>query len=301
VLGPTAAGKSAVAIEIARRCGGEVVSADSMQVYREMDIGTAKASAEVRAEVPHHLIDVCDPEQEMAVAQFQALGREVLADVDQRKVIPVICGGSGLHFRSLVDPLRFPPSDPEVRSDLDEMAPEETRERLLRMDPTAGSNIDMDNPRRVVRALEIAVLTGKTPTERALSPEAKAVRDYEQQRKFVAIGLDPGPTLPERVEQRFDRMLDSGLLDEVDKLSGRLGRLAAQAVGYKQLLPVVAGEVGIAAGREAAIQATRSLAKRQRTFFRRDPRIVWLPWVPDPGKRAEMAIEELNRRLEWTL
>jgi len=272
-----------------------------MQVYREMDIGTAKASTEVRAEVPHHLIDVCDPEQDMAVAQFQALGHEVLADLDQRNVIPIICGGSGLHFRSLVDPLRFPPSDPGVRTDLDEMAPEETRERLLRMDPTAASTIDMDNPRRVVRALEIAVLTGKTPTERAQSPEAKAVRDYEPQRKFVAIGLDPGPTLAERVEERFNCMLDVGFLHEVEKLSGRLGRLAAQAVGYKQLIPVVAGEVGLAAGREAAIQATRSLAKRQRTFFHRDPRIVWLPWILDQGKRAEMAIEELNRRLEWTL
>jgi tRNA dimethylallyltransferase len=300
VLGPTAAGKSDVAIEIARHCSGEVVSVDSMQVYREMDIGTAKASAEARAEIPHHLIDVCDPEHDMAVAQFQELGREVLDDMKRRDVVPVICGGSGLHFRSLVDPLRFPPSDPDLRSDLDAMAPEETKKRLLRLDPTAGGNIDMDNPRRVVRALEIAVLTGETPTDRAQSPEARAIRDYRPQREFVAIGLDPGPTLQARVEHRFDRMLDDGFLLEVEMLSGRLGRLAAQAVGYKQLGPVVAGEIDIAVGRQAAIQATKSLAKRQRTFFRRDPRIVWLPWEPDPGKRAEMAIEELNRRLEWT-
>ncbi len=152
----------------------------------------------------------------------------------------------------------------------------------------------------MVRALEIALITGKTPTQRAHTPEADAVRNYEPDLEFVAVGLDPGPDLPERVEARFDRMLALGLVDEVRELRHRMGRLAAQAVGYRQLIPVVDGEVDLEEGRAAAIRATKSLAKRQRTFFYRDPRIVWLPWTGDPERRAAAALDELKRRLPWT-
>lgn len=290
-----------MAVEIARRCGGEVVSVDSMQVYREMDIGTAKAGAEVRAEVPHHLIDICDPEDDLAVAEFQRKGRAVLGDLEESGVVPIICGGSGLHFRSLVDPLDFPPNDPEIREGLERLTLDEARGRLLGLDPEAGACVDLANPRRVVRALEVALVTGETPTTRAASGEAEAIRDYRPVVDFVAVGLDPGPLLAELVEARFDGMMNAGLLDEVARLRPRLGRQASQAVGYKQLIPVVDGEEELEAGRAAAIQATKSLAKRQRTFFRRDPRIVWLRWDPDPVQRARTAIDELNGRLQWSL
>lgn len=277
-----------------------MISVDSMQVYREMDIGTAKAGPEVRREVPHHLIDICDPEKDMPVAEFQRVGRRALADLGERGVVPVICGGSGLHFRSLVDPLRFPPNDHDLRAELDGLSPGLARERLLSLDPDASRWLDLDNPRRVVRALEIALLTGRTPSVRAQSREAMAVRNYVPRVDFVAIGFDPGTELPDRVEARFDGMLSDGLLREVETLRSRLGRLASQAVGYRQLIPVVDGETGLEAGRSAALAATRALAKRQRTFFRRDPRIVWLPWHAAAEQRAAAAIEELSRRFSWS-
>jgi tRNA dimethylallyltransferase len=175
--------------------------------------------------------------------------------------------------------------------------PGEARSRLIQLDPKAGDHVDLANPRRVVRALEIAAVAGSTPSQRAATAEAVAIREYRPLLDFVAVGFDPGDELAERVERRFDAMLDAGLLDEVAGLHGQLGRLSAQAVGYKELLPVVSGEVTIATGRAAAVQATRALAKRQRTYFRRDPRIHWLPWRPKPAQRAELAADYLDGQL----
>ncbi len=270
-----------------------------MQVYRGMDIGTAKATAAMQQRVPHHLLDIRDPEDDMSVAEFQAEGREVLESLSAADVTPVICGGSGLHFRSLVDPLRFPPSDSGVRAEVEAMAPQEARDRLLSLDATAGDHVDLANPRRVVRALEIALGTGLTPSERASSAEAAAIRNYEPLIEFIAVGLDPGPDLAERVEGRFDDMLAAGLLQEVKALRPRLGKLAAQAVGYKEMLPVVDGDADLADGRLRAVQATRGLAKRQRTYFRRDPRITWVPWHTDPAVRVRTAVENLSERVSW--
>jgi tRNA dimethylallyltransferase len=275
---------------MARRFCGQVVSVDSMQVYRGMDIGTAKVSPAIRAEIPHHLIDIRDPSDDMSVAEFQGEGRRVLERLGSEEDRPVLCGGSGLHFRSLVDPLRFPPSDPDVRSSIEQLPAQEARRRLLELDPKVGKHIDLANPRRVVRALEIALVAGLLPSERAGSEEAAAIREYRPVIPIVVIGLDPGEELATRIEQRFDRMLESGLLDEVASLRSRMGKLAAQAVGYKELIPVVDGAVGLADGRANAIRATRALAKRQRTFFRRDPRVRWVPWSADPGERIEAAI-----------
>ena len=278
-----------------------MVSADSMQVYRGMDIGTAKATPAMRAVVPHHMIDICEPEHDMSVAEFQQVGRRVLEELDKNDRRAIICGGSGLHFRSLVDPLEFPPRDKELRAELESISAVEAQRRLLDLDPAVGRFVDLANPRRVIRALEVAVVTGVVPSERAASPAAEAVRNYSPDIDFIPIGLDPGPLLADRVERRFDRMLESGLMDEVSRLRTRLGRLAAQAVGYRQLLPVVDGSCDLATGRQQAIQATRSLAKRQRTFFRRDPRINWVPWHPEPGFRTGAAIDYLNGQSSWTL
>lgn len=272
-----------------------------MQVYRGMDIGTAKATTEMRQRVPHHLLDLCDPSDDMSVAEFQQAGRAALADLKQRGVTPIICGGSGLHYRSLVDPLRFPPNDPEVRAEMEALAPVEARERLTLLDPEAGDYVDLANPRRVVRALEIATITGLVPSQRAGTAEAAAVREYRADVEFIAVGFDPGPELEARVVGRFDAMLEKGLLAEVRSLHPFLGKLAAQAVGYKELLPVVAGVTDLETGRAAAIRATRALAKRQRTFFRRDPRIRWVPWHAEPGVRLDTAVDYLNGQTSWTL
>lgn len=265
-----------------------------MQVYRGLDVGTAKASPAMRAAVPHHMLDVAEPEHDYSVAEFQAEARRVLARLEQRATDAVICGGSGLHFRSVVDPLEFPPNDSALRAELEQLAVDALRERLLEADPDAAEYVDLDNPRRVVRALEIALLTGETPSQRARTDAAEAVRTYQPEIALVAIGVDPGEHLAERVETRFDEMLAAGLLDEVERLRPRLGRLARQAVGYKELLPVVEREQTLAEGREAAIGATRALAKRQRTFFRRDPRIHWIRWDLDPTVRLETAIDYLD-------
>jgi tRNA dimethylallyltransferase len=289
VVGPTASGKSGLAVEVARRLGGEVVGVDSMQIYREMDIGTAKPDRVLRAEVPHHMIDLCDPEDEFSVAEFQDAGRRVMAAVRERRQRVVIAGGSGLHFRSLVDPLEFPPTDPEVRAALEQTASADLSVELLAADPSAGSHVDLANPRRVMRAVEVLRLTGRLPSERAATESAAAVRSYEPRHPFVGVGLDPGDALRSRVEARLDAMLAAGLMDEVTRLAPRLGLTAAQAVGYKQLLPVVTGAVDLAEARDIAVAATLALAKRQRTFFRRDPRIDWLTWDDDPAVRRDQA------------
>lgn len=261
-----------------------------MQVYRGMDIGTAKPTPAERARVVHHLVDVADPEDAFTVADTQRLGRAVLKE----QAGPVIvAGGTGLAFRAIVDPLEFPGRDPVVRGRLETLDLEELQTRLRQVDPDAAGVLDMANPRRVIRALEIHAVTGMTPTERSAAPAAAAVKNYEPLYPFRAIGFDPADKLEERVVDRFDAMLEGGLLEEVAGLVGRLGRTAAQAVGYKELLPVVIGERSLEEGRADAIAATVAVAGHQRTYFRRDPRIRWLQWDDDPVVRFDRAREEL--------
>ncbi|MYC86395.1 MAG: tRNA (adenosine(37)-N6)-dimethylallyltransferase MiaA [Acidimicrobiia bacterium] len=289
VLGPTASGKSDLGMELARRSGGEIVSVDSMQVYRGMDIGTAKPSPAEQDEVRHHMIDVVDPGVDYAVAEFQRTGRAAMAEIAARERPVVIVGGSGLYFRSLVDPLRFPPSDPAVRAAVEGMSRSDVLAELLEIDPGAGDHVDLANPRRVRRALEIVRLEGGTPTERAADPQVDRVKNYRPEVPFTAIGVDPGEALGERVELRIDQMLGAGLVEEVAGLADRLGRTASSAVGYRQLLPVVAGTRTVSEGREATVRATMALARKQRTYFGRDPRIKWLAWHPDPAVRHASA------------
>lgn len=265
-----------------------------MQVYRGMDIGTAKATVEMQRELRHHLLDLVDPHEDLPVALFQRYGHEALDDIAQRGAVAVICGGSGLHFRSLVDPLEFPPSNAVVRSTIDALDQADARSRLEAIDPEVARHVDLANPRRVARALEIAEITGLTPSDRAKTEKAEAVRSYEPARDVVILGVDPGEELANRIERRFDEMLQRGLLDEVAGLQGRLGRLSGQAVGYKEMLTVAVGQKPLAEGRRDAIAATKALAKRQRTFFRRDPRVKWITWEPDPQKRLQEALRLLD-------
>jgi tRNA dimethylallyltransferase len=260
-------------MEIARRVGAVIVSVDSMQVYRGMDVGTAKPSAAERNEILHEMIDVAEPELDFTVQMFQRMARERI-EAHDRPVI--IVGGSGLHFRSVVDPMTFAPNDPRVRAEIEALDPTEAVRRLLEIDPDAGAQVDLKNPRRVVRSLEVARLTGLGPSERAATVEAEAVRDYRAAREFVGIGLDPGDLLIDRIDRRVDQMMTAGLMDEVETLVPRLGRNASRAVGYAELLEVIAGRSTLAEAVEAIASNTLSLARRQRTWFRRDPRIDWL-------------------------
>jgi tRNA dimethylallyltransferase len=288
-----------VALEVAGRAAAEIVSVDSMQVYRGMDIGTAKPSAEQRGRVPHHLIDVAEPEDPFTVAQFQDLGRRALDLIGERGAPVLIVGGSGLHFRALVDPLEFPPHDPEVRAVVEALPVEEARRDLVVADPRSGEVLDLANPRRVARALEVWRLTGLTPSARAAASSAVAVRNYRPLLRLVAVGFDPGPLLAARVASRLQAMVSGGLLEEVQRVAPRMGRTAAQAVGYKELLPTLRGEASEVEGIRRAVDATCALAGRQRTFFRRDPRIRWLEWDDDPGRRAA-ALTGLLEEAGWT-
>lgn len=293
VLGPTASGKSDVAVAVAAAVGGEIISVDSMQVYRGMDIGTAKPSTALQTEIPHHMIDVADPEDVYTVAEFQRDGVPIV-DRSAAETTSVLVGGSGLHFRAVVDPLEFPPTNQAVRAavETDDLA--ELLAELLAADPDAGTHVDLGNSRRVRRAVEILRLTSATPSSRAGTPRAHMVRAYEPRIPLVAIGFDPGAAVAGRVEARFDAMLEQGLLDEVAGLADRLGPTASQAVGYKELVPVVRGKTTIDEARQAALAATMALVKRQRTYFRRDPRIRWLPWHDDPATRTAMATAALE-------
>jgi tRNA dimethylallyltransferase len=284
---------------LAEAVGAEIVSVDSMQVYRGMDLGTAKPTAEQQARVHHHLIDIAEPEEAFSAARFQAEGRRALAGLVERGVPALVVGGSGLHFRALVDPLEFPPHDAEVRRAVAALEAPEAVEALLAADPDAGAWVDLANPRRVGRALEVFRVTGATPSSRAQTASAAAVRRYRSLLPLIAVGWDPGPLLKERVAGRLDAMLATGLLDEVRRLQHRLGPTAAQAVGYKQLLGVVRGEVAPEEGRRQALWATWALAKRQRTFFRRDPRIRFLEWDDDPARRAAVSRAVLEEA-GWT-
>ena len=298
MLGPTASGKSRLAEAIAAELDADLVSVDSMQVYRGMDIGTAKPPQEQRNR--YHLIDLADPAEEYSVAQFQAEGRKVLSSLRAEGRQVVIVGGSGLHFRALVDPLEFPPTDQKLRRRLEATDPADLATHLLAIDPGAAEVVDLANPRRVLRAVEVHALTGATPSERSHLPDAAAVREYVPIHDFIAVGVDPGDDLRMRVERRLDAMLEAGLLEEVAGLVDRLGPTAAGAVGYKELLPVVAGDEDLATAREHLVAATMALAKRQRTFFRRDPRINWLVWHDDPEARLEAARATLKETPAWT-
>ncbi len=271
-----------------------------MQAYRDMDIGTAKPSGATRARIPYRMIDIADPEDALSVQQYQELGRSAVLEASESHGRVIICGGSGLHFRSIVDPMTFAPTDPDTRAALEALDDDEARARLLSVDPEAADHVDLGNPRRVVRALEILDLTGQTPSVRAQSAEAAALRSYTPVIPFVGLGVDAGEAIGARIETRFDAMLDAGLIGEVQTLRGRLGPTARQAVGYKELLAVIDGATTLDDGRAEAVRATQALVKRQRTFFRRDPRIGWLPWQDVDEQRIADALAAIEERTSWT-
>jgi tRNA dimethylallyltransferase len=273
---------------VALRLGAEVISADSVQVYRGMDVGTAKPTIIERRGVAHHLIDVADPEEDFSVADYRRLGRAVIAATYAPLIVT---GGSGLHFRALVDPMSFAPTDQDLRADLEGRSLDEVVAELASFDPDAGWHVDLANQRRVVRALEIALLTGETPSSRALSSEADDLKRYVPDIEFTAVGLDPGSAIDERIDRRLDEMRRGGLVEEVSRLARRLGRTARSAVGYREILDHLAGKWSLDEAFAAIGQNTRKLAKKQRTWFQRDPRVRWIPWMEKESERVERVME----------
>ncbi|MFB7328104.1 tRNA (adenosine(37)-N6)-dimethylallyltransferase MiaA [Streptomyces sp. NPDC056190] len=276
VVGPTAAGKSDLGVFLAQRLGGEVVNADSMQLYRGMDIGTAKLTPEERGGIPHHLLDIWDVTVTASVAEYQRLARERIDALLAEGRWPVLVGGSGLYVRGAVDNLEFPGTDPEVRARLeDELTLRGSgalHARLAAADPEAAQAILPSNGRRIVRALEVIEITGRPFT--ANLPGHDSVYDT------VQIGVDVArPELDERIARRVDRMWEAGLVDEVRALEARglrEGRTASRALGYQQVLAALAGECTLDEARAETVRATKRFARRQDSWFRRDPRVHWL-------------------------
>ncbi len=291
IVGPTASGKTAVAVDVAKRLGADVISVDSMQVYRGMDVGTAKPNLIQRRDVVHHMIDVADPKDEFSVAEFRRQARGIM---DSSEVPLVISGGSGLHFRALVDPMSFAPTDEALKSMLEGTEKAALVAEIVAADAAAGNHVDLANTRRVVRAVEIFRLTGETPSQRARSAEAEDIRRYKSEIEFTAVGIDPGDQLGMRVDQRLNEMRHGGLIEEVKALQARIGRTAASAVGYREILDHLAGMIDVDETFQAISRNTKRLAKKQRTWFQRDPRIRWIPWLNHSDERVKRTLEALK-------
>ena len=287
VVGPTAAGKSALSLALARELGGEVVNADSMQLYKGMDIGTAKLTPTERDGVPHHVLDLWDVTEPASVAEYQRAARAAIDDTRARGRVPLLVGGSGLYVRAVLERFEFPGTDAVLRASLEaELAsagPAELHARLAAADPAAAAGILPSNGRRIVRALEVVELTGGgfTATLPDPSPYYPSVQ--------IGVDLDTA-ALDERIARRVARMWELGLVDEVRRLAAhglRDGRTASRALGYQQVLRYLAGECTEDQAAAETVQATRRFVRRQRSWFRRDPRIHWLDGAdPDLARTA---------------
>jgi tRNA dimethylallyltransferase len=288
VVGPTASGKSALALELARAEGDvELVSADAMQVYRGMDIGTAKPSVAERAEVAHHLIDVAEPSEDFSLARFVELGRAAIADIDGRGRRAVVVGGTGLYVRGLVDELEVPGQFPDVRADLEaDPDTEGLHRRLVEVDPLAASRMEPTNRRRVVRALEVTLGAGRPFS--SFGPGLEAYPPVPARLIGLQVPLDE---LDARIAARVDAMLEAGLLDEVRALGSTLSRTARQALGYRELLEHLEDGVPLGAAVDQIVVRTRRFARRQLRWFRRDPRIRWLDGTMSTSQLARSAVD----------
>ena len=297
VVGATAAGKSGLSLDLAEALGGEVVNTDAMQVYRGMDVGTAKLPPAERRGVPHHLLDLMTVREPLSVADFQERARALVADLRGRGVVPVLVGGSALYTRALLDRFDFPGTDAAVRarleSELAEVGSAALHDRLRGLDPEAADRILVENGRRVVRALEVIELTGR-PFSASL-PVLEYVDPHT-----VQIGVDiDRPTLDRRIEQRVAEMFEAGLVEEVERLLGEGlagGRTAGRAIGYREVAAYLDGEIGLDEARQRTVVATRRFARRQDTWFRKDPRIVWVRY--DDPARLDVALSAVRATMD---
>lgn len=292
IAGATATGKSALSIALARAIDAEVINADSMQVYRGMDIGTAKITLDERQGVSHHMLDVLDVNQDSTVAWYQSAAREAIDEVHSRGKSVVMVGGTGLYIKAVIDELNFPDTDPMVRHTLNKEAEELGTDamfaRLEKLDPAAALAIDRANLRRIIRALEVIEITGQPFT--ANLPREESIR-YPNARQFGLV-MDR-ELLSEKIDERVNTMFEQGLVAEVQKLmnSGLLeGRTAQRALGYAQVISHLKGEISLDAAIEETKRATRQYARRQETWFSRDARIKW---ISPRQSRLESILESL--------
>jgi len=285
IAGPTAAGKSAVALALAEKIGGEIITVDSMQVYRGLDIGTAKPTAAERKKIPHHLIDVCDLREAFDAAQFIRLAGEAVEAIRSRGRVPVFCGGTGLYFKAFLEGVgEAPPADETLRAELYAAPYAALLHELRERDPAAYGKIDKQNPRRVIRAVEVIRLTGKKFSEHRAEWQAGQPKVQSPKSKVIFCFTRPAEDLHRRINARVDEMFAHGLVDETRELL-RHGlaenKFAMQAIGYRQVVEHLRGERDLAGTIELVKSRTRQFAKRQLTWFRRHGNCQWLELKPD--------------------
>ncbi|WCJ58288.1 tRNA (adenosine(37)-N6)-dimethylallyltransferase MiaA [Fontisphaera persica] len=293
LTGPTAVGKSAVAMLLAERMGGEIISVDSMQVYRGLDLGTAKPSPAERARVPHHLVDVCHLQEDFNAARFVELAGKAVADLQRRGRVPIFCGGTGLYFKAWLEGLApLPPPDPALRAELEATPLEVLLAELEQKDPATFARVDRRNPRRVVRAVEIWRLSGRPMAEAAggwTRPAGPEIQVFALRRS--------AEDLRRRIEERVDAMFRAGLVEETRRLLAAglaQNRTAMQAIGYRQVVEYLRGERDLPATVALVKQRTWQFARRQMTYLRHQLPVVWVDWPPEMS--AETLADQLLAR-----
>jgi tRNA dimethylallyltransferase len=293
ICGATATGKSDIALDVAERIGAEIINADSMQLYRGMDIGTAKFKVSERREIPHHLLDVLDVTEDSTVAWYQERARAAIAEIHQRGHHAIIVGGTGLYIKAILDDLNFPETDPQVRANLEKLGEEFGAnylfERLQELDPAAALAIDRANIRRIIRALEVIEITGKPFTANLPREDSSRFPDALQ----FGLVMDR-EHLRDRIDLRVDHMWQEGFVAEVDELIAhgiRRGTTAQRALGYAQILAMRDGTLSEDEAKEETKRASRQYARRQETWFSRDQRIQW---VATHQPRLETILEKIN-------
>ncbi len=294
VVGATASGKTGLSLDLAERLDGEIVNTDAMQVYRGMDIGTAKLPAGRRRGIPHHLLDTLSVRDPATVAEFQAWARAEIEEIRGRDRVPVLVGGSALYTRAILDRFEFPGTDDAVRQRLEdelaEVGPAALHERLRSVDPEAAGRILVENGRRIVRALEVVEITGRPFT--ASLPKLEYADPHT-----VQIGVDiDRPALDERIERRVDQMFEAGFVEEVERLLAEglaEGRTAGRAIGYREVAAYLAGVLSLEEARERTVTATRRFARRQDSWFRKDPRVAWIRY--DDPELVDHALSKIGQ------
>ena len=294
VVGFTASGKTGLSLDLAEALGGEVVNTDAMQVYRGMDIGTAKLPADQRRGIRHHLLDLLEVTEPLTVADFQDRARAVIAQLRSSGTTPVLVGGSALYTRAILDRFEFPGTDEEIRARLEaelaDLGAAELHRRLTELDPDAAAKISPDNGRRIVRALEVVELTGEP-----YSANLPTMEYADPATVQVGLAIDR-PTLDARIEQRVHEMFAAGFVAEVEHLLGQGladGRTASRAIGYREVAAHLAGELTLDEALERSVIATRQFARRQDAWWRKDPRITWVPY--DGADRVGQALQSIRR------
>ena len=304
ICGPTASGKTALSIALAKAFDGEVVSADSMQIYRRMDIGTAKPTKEEMDGVPHHMLDVAEPGEAYSVSRYVEEATACVEDILARGKLPIVCGGTGLYIDGLIRGTDYQPAgtDNGIREQLDgeweAQGAEEMMARLAAVDPDSAARLHLSDKRRILRALEVYLATGETITvhnarTKAIPPRYEAI--------MIGLNTEPRQILYDRIDRRVGVMLEQGLLQEVQSLleDGLLDGTAAQAIGYKELLAYFRGEMTLETAADLIRQKSRNYAKRQLTWFRRDERVNWI--VYNAPEAAQAVLQEATNYLTQTL